>query len=310
MSTFEFELAHRFGPTYHASRNERDYLAQLEPQLEPSLALAHPPWKPYVYFCVVELGASEGNRVYEINYLTIWDWDSGTVGRFGAHQWDTERAALLIAGPEDTQDPEAYKVSQAYYAAHEGVKLGGLLSFDNSRYVRYPRGRERAPDVWWSKGKHASFPDRQALESSTARDSYDAPGDVTRPGIPGEATRPGEYSLVDAGALEQPSAAAPWIAYNKRWGLHRVSSVYSKLKDRLWDAAGNTLRDIPIVTEDEIRLAQSVLRVRESGQLDDETLQRAADILPPRRVWTTQKITRPEAKRLEAAHDIDVSPLL
>jgi hypothetical protein len=115
---------------------------------------------------------------------------------------------------------------------------------------------------------------------------------------------------VDAGALDQPSAAAPWIAYKKRWGLHRISSVYSKLKDRLWDAAGNTLRDIPIATEDEIRLAQSVLQVRESGQLDDETLQRATDILPPRRVWTTQKITRPEAKELESAYGIDVSPLL
>jgi hypothetical protein len=109
--------------------------------------------------------------------------------------------------------------------------------------------------------------------------------------------------------LEQPSAAAPWIAYKKRWGLHRISSVYSKLKDRLWDAAGNTLRDIRVVTEDEIKLAQSVLRVPETGQLDDETLQQAAAVLPPRRVWTTQKLTQRQAKELKTDHRIDVSPL-
>lgn len=306
MSTFESDLAHRFAPTYHASRNERNYLAQLESQQEPTLALAHSPWKPYVYFCVVELGTSECNRVYEINYLTIWDWDTGVriFGRpFGPHQWDTERAALLIAGPEDSHDPEAYKVSQAYYAAHEGVRFLGLVSVDNSRYVRYPRGRKRGPDVWWSKGKHASFPHLKALWASTARDSYDERGVVARPG------EPGGYLLADAGALHQPSPAAPWIAYKKRWGQDRISSVYSQLKNRLWDAAGNTLRDIRIVTEDEIRLAQSVLRVPETGQLDDETLQRAAR-LPARTAWTTRKITQRQAKELKTYYDIDVSPLL
>lgn len=126
-------------------------------------------------------------------------------------------------------------------------------------------GARSRPPVWWSNGKHAGFPDRKVLEGSTARDSHDAPGEVARPGKPGEAPVPGEYSLVGAGALDRPSAAALWIAYKKRWGMHRVHSICGKLKERLWDAAGNALRDIPVVTEDEIRLAQSVLQVRESG---------------------------------------------
>lgn len=56
MATFESELGQKFAPTYHARRNERNYLAQLEPEEEPKLARAHPPWRPYVYFSVVELG--------------------------------------------------------------------------------------------------------------------------------------------------------------------------------------------------------------------------------------------------------------
>jgi hypothetical protein len=177
----------------------------------------------------------------------------------------------------------------------------GLLSFDNSRYVKYPRGRERGLDVWWSKGKHASFRNRKELEASTAGDSYHAPGEVAEPG---------EYTLIDVGTLKQPSTEALWITYKERWGPQRISSVYSKLKDRLWDAAGNLLRDILRVTEDEIKLAQSVLRVSETGQLDEETLQRATAVLPARRVWTTRKITRAEVAELKVHRRIDVSPLL
>lgn len=80
MATFESELGQKFAPTYHARRNERNYLAQLEPEEEPKLARAHPPWRPYVYFSVVKLGTRDGQRAYEINYLTIWDWDSGWRG--------------------------------------------------------------------------------------------------------------------------------------------------------------------------------------------------------------------------------------
>ncbi len=182
MATFESELGQKFAPTYHASRNERNYLAQLEPEEEPKLALAHPPWRPHIYFSVVGLGTRDGEGTYEINHLTIWDWDSGSAGGLGAHQWDTERAAIVVVGPEDSHDPEAYQVRQAYYAAHEGVKLGGLLSFDNSRYVQYPRGKERGPDVRWSRGKHASFSDLKTLRVSTAGDWYDAPGRSPSPG--------------------------------------------------------------------------------------------------------------------------------
>ncbi len=300
MATFESDLAHKFAPTYHAARTERNYLAQLEPQKEPRLELAHPPWRPHVYFSVLELGTSGGEHIYEINYLTIWDWDGGVAGGRGAHQWDTERAALLVAGAEGSDDPDEYILRQAYYAAHEGVKLMGLLSLDGSRYVQYPRGRGGGPDVWWSKGKHASFRNRKELDASIAGDSYDAPGHVTKPG---------EYTLVDVGTLDKPSPAAPWITYQQGWGSQRISAVYSKLKDRLWAADGSALRPILRVTEDEIKLAQIALRVTPTGQLDEATFQQAAEVLPEERVWTTQQI-RPAEVEVMADRGIDLAELM
>jgi hypothetical protein len=299
MATFESDLADKFAPIYHASRNERNYLAQLEPKEEPRLALAHPPWRPYVYFSVLELGTHEGEQVFEINYLTIWDWDSGSVGGIGAHQWDTERAAILVAGPKDSHDLEEYTSRQVYYAAHEGVRIGPW-GLDNSRYVQYARGRNSGPDVWWSGGKHASFPDRKALEASNAGDSYRAPGDIAKSG---------EYKLVDVGTLRKPSRAAPWITYRKGWGEDKISSVYGKLRDRLWDAAGNTLRRILKVTEDQIAEIQRTLDVPQTGQFDVATLQEVADVLPEDRVWTTQQM-RPAEFEVMADRGFDVAELM
>lgn len=300
MATFESDLARKFAPIYHSSRNERNYLAQLEPESQPRLALAHPPWRPFVYFCMVEVETSDGERAYEINYLTIWDWDSGTLGGLGEHHWDTERTAILVAGPEESHDPSEYAARQAYYAAHEGVRLGGLLSVDNSQYVRYRGARDSGDDVYWSTGKHASFRNLGTLRHSTAHDSYRRPGHVARPG---------EYTLVDVGSLQQPSAAAPWIMHRKGWGPQRISSVYSKLKDRLWDAAGNRLRPISKVTEDQLMQIQAKLNVPQTGQLDEETLRQTAARLPSYLVWTTREITEADVT-LMADRGIDVSDLV
>lgn len=280
MGTLESDLAHGFAPTYHASGNEQNYLAQLEPKRVPRLLLVHPPWKPYIYFSVVELGASSGKRACEINYLAVWDWDGGSEGGYGAHQWDTERVAVLVSGPADSDRAEAYRMHQAYYGAHEEVRFGGLVSLDNSQYVVFRRASKRGPDVWWSKGKHSSFPSLEALRASTAGDSFDTPGEVAKPT---------EYALVDAGTLEQPSREAPWIAYEQSWGPHRVTPVYSRLKDRLWDASGNASRAVRRATEDGIRQIQLELGVPQTGQMDLATLRRATATLPPGMLWTAEE---------------------
>jgi hypothetical protein len=296
--SFESEIAHQFAPTYHASRNERNYLVQLESEPEPRLALAHPYWRPYVYFSVLDLGVSDTERAYEINYLTIWDWDRGVLGGVGAHQWDTERTAVLVVGPERSRNAQQYVARQAYYAAHEGVRIG-LWSLDNSRYYRYRAKRPVGPEVYWSDGKHASFPDLSELTSSTAQDTYAKPGEIVRPG---------EYVLADAGTLTQPSPDAPWISYEKGWGPNGIAPLRDKLKERLWDAAGNPLRRIPTLTEREIEQAQVRLGVPRTGQFDQRTLREAAARLPAQMVWTTGKIKRSDIK-LMAERGFDVSEL-
>jgi hypothetical protein len=282
LAGFETDLGRKFAPTYHSSRGEGNCLVQLEPQREPTFVRGYPPWLPHVYFSVYLLGTSRGERFYEINYLTVWEWDAGTstpIGVQGSHQWDTERCAVLVAGPEDSQDLAAFTARQAYFAAHEDVRVGPW-SLDNSRYLKYRRLWHSGPDVYWSKGKHASFVSLEELRRSSAGDSYDKPGRVVRPG---------QYRLVDAGTLSHPSAECPWLNYAEGWGEQRISPVYDKLKRRLWDASGKPLRPIRRLTEDEVRDAQSELEAALTGQFDGETLQRAATRLPADQMWTTQQ---------------------
>lgn len=289
MAGFETDLGRQFAPIYHSSRSEGNCLVQLEPQHEPTFARGFPPWVPQVYFSVYLLGTSAGERFYEINYLTIWEWDTGTrtpIGVQGSHQWDTERCAVLVAGPEDSQDLAAFTARQAYFAAHEDIRVGPW-SLDNGRYLKYRRLRHSGPDVYWSKGKHASFVSLEELRRSSAGDCYDKPGRVARPG---------QYRLADAGTLSNPSAESPWVTYAEGWGEQRISPVYDKLRRRLWDASGKPLRPIRRLTEDEVRDAQSELEAAPTGQFDEQTLQQAVARLPADQVWTTEQPTEPDAQ--------------
>jgi hypothetical protein len=301
MDNFFNELAHKFAPTYHVSRNEKNYLAQLRSKPTPSLNVAHPPWKPLIYFSIRKLGVTKGKISYEINYLSIWDWGSGTFKGIAAHQWDTERVAVFISGQEDSLNPANYQARSAYFAAHEGVRLIGLISLDNSCYVRYRHGRKSGPEVFWAEGKHASFHSLKTLEESNAGDTYASPGKIARTG---------NYELVNAGNLEQPSEAAPWIKYKKGWGPQKVSSVYSKLKNRLWGLQGNTLKPIPIATVGQIQQIQRELDVPQTGQIDENTLQEVSKVVPSDRLWTNQKITEAEIASLKIKRGFDVSEMV
>ncbi len=301
MRTFESDLGHKFAPSYHSSKGEGNCLVKLQPRRVPMFDLGYPPWEPFVYFSSRFLGIHRSERIYEINYLTIWEWDTGVhtpVGVQGSHQWDTERSAVLVAG--QGLDLSSYRAWQVYYAAHEDVRWMKLLSFDNSEYFRFRRPRDHGPDVYWSEGKHASFRNLRMLQESTAHDTYGKPGNVAR--AP-------EYTLVDAGTVEDPSPEALWIQFRGGWGTHRISPVFDKLSKRLWDPAGNPLKAIRKVTEGEIKVAQLALDVQPTGRVDEETLEAAAVRLPSDLLWSTQEATDADVK-LMARRDIDVSPLL
>lgn len=330
MTSFESDLASKFAPTYHWSRGEGNCLAELDPEKDrPTLLLGHPPWKPHVYFSACSLGTHDDERVYEINYLTIWEWDSGTPflvrSWVGAHQWDTERTAVLVAGPEGSDNPEEYSLRQTYFAAHEGVTalavlekplerllvrlvkrlpgglqkrleerlenrlLGNTLNLDNSCYVEYDPPLDAGPKVLWSKGKHASFPSLMLLKTSNAGDLFD----------PGETSKP--HSLVDAGTWEQPSQAAPWMGYEEDWAPD-VSSIRDKLKEHLWNPDGKRRRpEIDHMTQYQVEYLDSMLDAPPPAPPDQVTFPELAGRVPSPSyvVRTTQQIeTTEDVKRL------------
>lgn len=310
MATFESELAHKFAPTYHWSEGEGNCLVELDAsEKRPTFYPGYPPWKPHVYYSVQYLGTGRFGEAFEINYLTIWEWDSGLqlpgLNMF-PHRWDIERTAIFVAGPVGSTDAERYSAYQAYYAAHEGVEVPWPLppfraSMDASSFVpRYPKhvGSEvwsEGRDVYWSKGKHASFPSVRKLKASKARDCYDGP----RPDV---GVKPEHYTLVDAGTLDRPRA--DWIAWGEDWA-ERVPSVRSKLEISLWDADGaRELRVRKAPAKREIERAQLALGAEPTGQLDVVTLQRIAAPMPSNLVWTPQGI--PEAQVRSALTDYGI----
>jgi hypothetical protein len=257
------DVARKFAPTYVASSGEKCYLVELEHEEKPRLLRAYPSWKPFVYFSVMKLNPQEDVAAYEINYLTIWDWDTGGVlgMRLSGHQWDTERTAILITGPKDEEDVEAFSAQQAYYAAHEGVSL-----VDRSCY-RECESETCGVTVYWSYGKHASYPDNP--QSVLGFERFKSPG--FRVG-------PEEYSLVNVGNLEHPSPEAPWICYRKGWGSQKITPIYKKLRTRVWTR--KTLRQIKkgSITEEHVRRFQELEHLPVTGEVDRATFEAAQNV--------------------------------
>jgi hypothetical protein len=90
---------------------------------------------------------------------------------------------------------------------------------------------------------------------------------------PGSMADPKKYILFDAGTIDNPKA--PWIKYEEPWGPDDVSSVYAKLKDRIWSPIPGTSKwkqNLPGEKEarQEIRKFQKALNLKTSGNLNME----------------------------------------
>ncbi len=114
--TFNDELALKFAPTYISSAEEDRYLAELERDPIPKIALGYPPWRPCIYYSIRQYASRNSQDFYEINYLSIWDKDTGGIlGRLNDHSWDTERTAALVKGPIGGIDPSSFEAEEMYY---------------------------------------------------------------------------------------------------------------------------------------------------------------------------------------------------
>jgi hypothetical protein len=248
----EKKIARYFAPTYFSSFREYQYLAELEHKLYPRVSLCHPPWNPYIYYSIYKWTPIDNHDFYEINYLSIWDKDTGIRG----HVWDTERIALLVKAPMNETHILSFEVQEAYFAAHEGEGL-----FNRSKYVEHPKVAGGIA-VYWSLNKHASYASLNDANQYWFIEAFKEPGTKADPN---------SYDLNDAGTIDQPYE--PWIGYKEPWKPDDVSSVYSKLIHRIWSpipGSSRWNRNLP-GEEDakwEIKKFQRALNLRATGKIN------------------------------------------
>ena len=246
-------IARHFAPIYHSSSEEYQYLAELEQDLNPRISLCHPPWKPCIYYSTFKWYPIDHHDFYEINYLSIWDRDTG----IRSHLWDTERTALLVRSPIGATNPSQFEIQEIYFAAHEGEGL-----FNRSKYVELSDS-DKGIEVYWSLDKHSSYSSLKDAKKYLFIEGFKEPGNKADPT---------QYALIDAGTIDHP--IAPWIKYPQPWGPDDVSPAYSKLKNRIWSpipGTSNWKRNLPGEKEAriEIRKFQKALNLPITGKISE-----------------------------------------
>jgi hypothetical protein len=152
--SFENAVADSFTPFYHVSAYETDNFATFVNSPTQTVAQRLGP-NPFSYFRVQPLGFAYNYwgqlvSVLRIDYLSLWDHDSGLVtggncaafpgltGMAGilAHEFDNERSAVLVAAPVYSYsynlNPSSYSAYSYYTAAHE------FAPNDKSMYADFP----------------------------------------------------------------------------------------------------------------------------------------------------------------------------
>ncbi len=173
---FENALADAFTPIYHISAYEPDNFATFRNSVPQDVEQLLGP-NPFSYFRVQPLGFDYNYygqlcSVIRIDYLTLWDHDTGLVTGgncsafpgltslegIQAHRLDNERSAALVAAPVTSftfnLNPSAYSAYSYFTSAHENTPT------DKSAYIDFPTNP--IPAGWHlhlalSLSKHATY---------------------------------------------------------------------------------------------------------------------------------------------------------
>jgi hypothetical protein len=175
---FENQVADLFTPIYHISAGETDNFVTFADQTPQTIVQ----WfgqTPISHFRVVPAGfaynpAGQLVSVLRIDYLSLWDHDSGLVGGFfcsgfigsfglplnelGAHNIDNERSATLVAAPVSDYtynlDPLAYGAYDYLTVSHEDK-----YPFEHRTFLGFwppvPAGGHL--HLWQSRAKHGTY---------------------------------------------------------------------------------------------------------------------------------------------------------
>lgn len=136
----------------------------------------------------------EGNAAQvELHYYDLWRRDCGEMG----HPLDAEHVSVLVA-----RDGAGWKALYWYAAAHEGTVC------DASQIARAATiGSERqGPEVWISRGKHASFLREAICERGCGGDRCRAMAPL------------GQAKIINLGERSKPMNGATWAA-SPQWPL-------------------------------------------------------------------------------------------
>lgn len=181
--SFENAVADAFAPSYHVSAGETDNYSTFE-DFVPQTVKQRFGQTPVSHFRVLPLSnpirfnpfSGRTESFLRIDYLTLWDQDSGFVGDFcfldpslptllipgsGAHELDNERSGLLISAPVPDPshpsinlDPNAYSALSIFTSAHEGTLIDESMYHDS---FDAPKPAPFHQEMWQSLSKHSTY---------------------------------------------------------------------------------------------------------------------------------------------------------
>jgi hypothetical protein len=162
---FEQALLLRFAPRLHISASDCDIApSEFEPGSPVPNVKARNGTIYGQVFPAKPDGAAAG--LIEIHFYHLWGSDCGLT----PHPLDAESVSGLLRADRNRLLPEAWQAVFWYAAAHEST----LCDMSNAATAAAVEAVEHGPDVWVSRGKHASFLSRDLCSQGCGGDLCDS----------------------------------------------------------------------------------------------------------------------------------------
>jgi hypothetical protein len=161
---FEQALLERFAPRFHISAGDCDLAPAefLADSPDPRVKARNATIYGQVFPVTRHVGA--GSFV-EIHFYHLWAQDCGMNG----HALDVESVYALVRADSNELPPHAWFAEFWLAAAHETT----LCDVTNGARATALTAVDRGPDVWVSRGKHASFLGEKLCSKGCGRDKCD-----------------------------------------------------------------------------------------------------------------------------------------
>jgi len=154
-------LLEKFAPKFMLSEEECDALPSefLPQKQEPQLMVKN----GTVYGQVFPIVRPDKPGIFvEIHYYHLWNRDCG----FNGHVLDAEHVSVLLSADVPSDSTHNWKAEYWYAAAHEDT----VCDSSHGTCGSFIDAEQHGPTVWISKGKHASYLDREICQGGCGGD--------------------------------------------------------------------------------------------------------------------------------------------